>query len=700
MVNERFLYLLTWVVLVGLMISDLSSRRHPAPAKAGLVALSVPPTRDCEQRLKMITACHVAGQACCHVFQEANARGCFCYLANFSVEGAMSLTSADVAALASTCAVPYVSVPGADTCPSAPRSRFPAAHLEIVILFGYVRTPALGARIHTFLAPVTSRFARGVWSEVGIGPGRGLGDPSGGPFAGHTAQRSARGMLPGPEAELRTSLLESALWSLPRGPFLNGKKQFETSAEQSMVLSSGAVRRKDVGEKAVLPILPEQDSVAGEGSRADEERKERKRRLATGSFVGGADLLISDESGSSGGTVSSERNGVWHKGTFHAADNRDVRLRKKRSPSNEADFDVATVEALIRSEFLGDVLPERDVSTTKSPDSAKTELCTGGDSARFARSARSAEPLGGGKMDTLPDLSSPSARDGGNERIDREPNELQHGPFTVKDKGPSADELDWAYFASVRQLQQYRQHTDAFLARQGSVPDAQESGSGRQTDGSGRPEPAEEPTVDDEDSQIARDPRLERLSNGPVAALRAQSSARASSTDLLPNLLSDKKQPGRSSRLPWIAQVDSNFPSDLPLLKPTSAQKSPLLIALNAPEDSPSPPETAPPPPEFFPPLVPEPPPPAPGTEPPPSSSPGNQSPLPHLELHPQLLRPFRPPLRARNPLPRVRIPLPRVGTPLLQRESLLPRPPLRLPRLRRLLLELVGLIHCPYGKS
>lgn len=82
MEREKFLYVLTWIVLVGLMISDLSSRRHSAPAKAGLVALSAPPTRECEQRLRTMTACHVAGYACCHVFLEANARGCFCYLAS------------------------------------------------------------------------------------------------------------------------------------------------------------------------------------------------------------------------------------------------------------------------------------------------------------------------------------------------------------------------------------------------------------------------------------------------------------------------------------------------------------------------------------------------------------------------------------------------------------------------------------------
>lgn len=290
-----------------------------------------------------------------------------------------------------------------------------------------------------------------------------------------TAERSARGMLPSPVEELRTSLSNPAVWSLPRGPFLNGRKQFETSAEQSLVLPSGAIWGKSaVEEKAVLPSYsPEGGPVAGEGSQLDEERKERMPNIArAGSFlrsVEGADLVIIDESGSFGGMTPLKRNELWSKGTFHAARNRAVRLQRKISPSDEVGF-----------EFLGDVLPDRDASTSFEKADHPAELSGGTDS------VRSVGPLerDGGTQESLPDMSVSSADDGATERNDRERNGLQHGPFLVKDKGPSADELDWAYFASVRQLERYRQHTDAFLASQGSVPGAPDSGSGMRTDGS------------------------------------------------------------------------------------------------------------------------------------------------------------------------------------------------------------------------
>jgi hypothetical protein len=76
------LQVLAWIALGSVLLNALSWA-HVNRAKAGVMALSVPATSDCEGRLLTLIKCQVMGRAdklCCAAFVEANERACFCQM--------------------------------------------------------------------------------------------------------------------------------------------------------------------------------------------------------------------------------------------------------------------------------------------------------------------------------------------------------------------------------------------------------------------------------------------------------------------------------------------------------------------------------------------------------------------------------------------------------------------------------------------
>jgi hypothetical protein len=76
------LQVLAWIALASVLLNALSWA-HVNRAVAGVMALSVPATSDCEGRLLALIKCQVMGRAdelCCAAFVKANERGCFCQM--------------------------------------------------------------------------------------------------------------------------------------------------------------------------------------------------------------------------------------------------------------------------------------------------------------------------------------------------------------------------------------------------------------------------------------------------------------------------------------------------------------------------------------------------------------------------------------------------------------------------------------------